>query len=200
LILNIYTSKGFNSSLVGPWICCGYIINEESKDDEVALKTLMPDLYYPIKNINKIKFLINKDNISIVSIPSEEINFLGNYCVQAAYKKLIAFATSYLEQGENLIINKIEVPSTWYEKVTASYAIFIRNHYLLRMSLEGISYLSLETKIELHMEKMLRFKHLPPKYLLDKSINLFRNVYPRPSWFTKEIDSIKIIKRNHELN
>lgn len=198
MLLNLYTVKGNKHSLMGPWIAVGYLINEKDAYN-TKLETFIPKpphIHSHRKNLLKFNYLFKFNNTFVVSISSHEINVKGEYAVNLAYKKIKAQAKSFINSEEFLIINNIDTPLKWYERLCCLYGTFIRDQYLLRLNDNIIDYVLLDKNLEDHLNIISQYKYLPGKYLLDKTLRHFVNIEPKPFWFKNEIDFIKTILNN----
>ena len=190
MILNIYVYKGAQTSLVGPWIVAGFLVNQsiESKESLVPHKK---SLFKYRKTLNNFNYLF-ENNLNIVSIPSWKINMDGDFAIREAIIRLKAFSNALaLEKKDTLTINVIKDANLWYERLTIIGAVFFRNEYLLRLSQNKINYFILEHKLNEHLELITRYKYLPPIYILDKCIYYSQNIYPKPTWWVNEFNHLK---------
>ena len=67
----------------------------------------------------------------------------------------------------------------------------MRHQYILRLSQKNINYFLLENNLDAHINLLIKYKYLPPIYIQDKCLNLFKNIYPKPTWWINEINLIK---------
>lgn len=190
MILNIYVYKGSKQSLIGPWIVAGYLnkFTAESFEIEIPHKKSLFKYRSSLKKYSNIL----QNNLNIYFISSSDINTSEELSIFKAIKKIKAYASSQSIEAEDLLqINIIEEPIYWYERLTVLCAVFYRQQYLLRMSSEKINYYLLEHNLESHINLLLTYKYLPPVYILNKCIYLFKNIYPKPNWWTNEINHSK---------
>lgn len=187
MIINLYTYRGGSNSLIGPWITAGFLL-----DHNENLSHRIPNAAYIFnkrKSINKFDDIL-KNKLNIVSIEATDININGNLCIYKAESKLISFARAECEGP--LIINKISNPKLWYERLTIIAAVFYRTEKLRRRSID-IDLLHLDNNLEEHLEIIYSYRHLPPFYLWDKTIDIFKNINPKPRWWHSEIKSLENI-------
>lgn len=190
MILNLYVWKGSKQSLIGPWIVAGFLVEDVYliKENEVPHKN---SLFKSRKSLNKYNEIV-KNNLNIVSIPSSLINTEGEYAIFKAFNKIKSYAYSRaIEKKLKLKINIFTTPTSWYERLTILYAVFIRHQYILRLSQKNINYFLLENNLDAHINLLIKYKYLPPIYIQDKCLNLFKNIYPKPTWWINEINLIK---------
>lgn len=190
MILNLYVWKGSKQSLIGPWIVTGFLVEDFYllKENEVPHKK---SLFKSRKSLNKYNEIV-QNNLNIVSIPSSLINTEGEYAIFKAFNKIKAYAYSKaIEKKLKLKINIFTTPTSWYERLTILYAVFIRHQYILRLSQKDINYFLLENNLDAHINLLIKYKYLPPIYIQDKCLNLFKNIYPKPTWWINEVNLIK---------
>ena len=189
MILNFYTYKGSKETLVGPWICGSYILYEIPNDKDYEKFIInKKHLYYKRKSLSKYDRLL-RGNINIKYISAAQINNLGELNIYKFKQKVTTlYKLEALEKNEELVINNIKNPNIWYERLLVLTCVFYRRNYLERISY-NIDYENI--KIEDHMKIISNYKLLPPEYLWDKTINLFKDIYPKPSWYRQEINSLK---------
>jgi len=186
MIANIYTYKGSNQTLVGPWVTAGYLLNDESLDYENIVPHLK-HIYKKRKDINKFDYIL-KGYLDIKTTFAYEINFDGDYCVVLAQKEMARRLRSH---GNNITINIIQKPKLWYERLTVLAAVFYRTEYLRRRSENGYDLLQLENDLESHLELLMTYRHLPPSYIWDKSMDAVENIEPKPRWWDSEINTLR---------
>lgn len=190
MILTIYVYKGAQTTLVGPWIVAGFLINDKKEQKESSAPHKKSIFKYR-KTLDNFNYLFG-NNLNIVSIPSWKINIEGDYAIKEAILKLKAFSKAKaLEKQDTLIINVITNANLWYERLTIIAAVFFRNEYLLRLSQNKINYFILEHKLNEHLELITNYKYLPPIYILDKCIYYSQNIYPKPAWWVNEFNHLK---------
>lgn len=190
MILNLYVWKGSKQSLIGPWVVAGFFIDNVSliKEEEVPHKN---SLFKARKSLSKYNNIV-KNNLNIITIPSSLINTDGEWAIYKAMNKIKAYAYSKsIEKNVKLKINIFSNPTIWYERLTVLYAVFIRQHYLIKISEQSINYFSLENNLEAHVDLLIKYKYLPPIYIQNKCLNLFKDVYPKPIWWINEINLSK---------
>jgi hypothetical protein len=193
MLLNIFTYKGPANSLLSPWISCGYSI--DLKHTSQNLEKLIPGSRYLFsyrKNLDKFEDLLLGASINIRTIDSYAINTLGDLAVYNSHKQLKAGAYSILREDDILMVNYININNTllWYERLCIIYSVFIRHQYLQRTSNKKINLFNLDHNLNAHLNLLETYKYLPPYYIVDKCLNNFSNVQPKPFWFKREIDFI----------
>ena len=186
MIINLYTYKGSKQSLIGPWVTAGYLLDHD-KDFSHRIP-YVKDIFKKRKSITKFDDIL-KDKLFIVTSEAEDINTDGDLCAYYAESKIIRSARAY---EPSITINRISNPKLWYEKLTVIAAVFYRTEKLRRRSIDQ-DLLSLETDTDRHLELLLSYRHLPPYYLWDKTIELVKNINPKPRWWHSEIKSLENI-------
>lgn len=187
--LNIYTYKGPFNSLLGPWATVGYITPKIINLDAEAIVPKHPYLFSQRSDLSKFNDLLTSESIIIKTSPSSSINDIGELNLFYNAKKIIAGAKSLLNEDEQLFINYIDKPISWDERLCVIYSVFIRHYYLQSRS-TNINYLNLDYNINAHLDVIKNYKYLPPYYLTINCLKMFINVWPKPSWYLKEIDFI----------
>lgn len=190
MILNIYVYKGSKHSLIGPWVVAGYLnkINSNTFEELIPHKKSLFKQRSSLKKYDSI--LLN--NLNICFIDSIDINTSEELAIFKAINKIKAYAISQsIDERDSLKVNIIKQPVYWYERLTVLCAVFYRQQYLLRISTNKINFYLLEHNLESHINLLLTYKYLPPIYILNKCMCLFKDVYPKPNWWTNEIKHSK---------
>lgn len=185
-VLNIYTYKGPTTSLVGPWITCSYFTEDIYQDVEVSIPSVK-HMFDRRDDISKFGDLL-KDNFDVNTIYAHEINHQGAYCCRESQDYMIRRARW---RGRKFDVNIISKPKAWYERLTVIAAVFYRYEYLKRMSRPNYNLLELDTDLNLHINTLISYKHLPPMYLWDKTMEAIKNVEPKPLWWFSEINYLR---------
>lgn len=187
MIINLYTYKGAKNSLIGPWITAGFLLDHE--EDLSHCIPNLKDIFNKRNSINRFDDIL-KDKLNIVTSEATDINVNGDLCIHKAEGKLISFARA--ECDGPLTINKISRPVLWYEKLTVIAAVFYRTEKLRRRSID-VDLLHLDNNLKEHLEVIYSYRHLPPFYLWDRTIDIFKNINPKPRWWHSEIKSLENI-------
>jgi hypothetical protein len=193
MLLNIFTYKGPSYSLLGPWVTCGYLVNNNDFNKE--LESFIPSSRYLFsyrKDLIKYESLLLNSSINIKTINSYDINTLGDLAIYNSYKQIRASAYSVLKEEDSLVVNYINVKNRlfWYERLCIIYAVFIRHQYLQKLSKSRPNLFNLDSNLDAHLDLLSTYKYLPPIYIIDKCLVRFSDIHPKPFWFKREIDFI----------
>lgn len=193
MILNIYTYKGPKKSLIGPWISASYLVEDTDSNKESRVPNLK-HMFERKDNLDRYQDLLaNKLDIRVIN--SCEINMNGDYALRESHDQMIRRSFWRDRKFDVNIINK---PTAWYERLTVICAVFYRTEYLRRMSRPNCDLLFLDSNFDTHLNELIRYKHLPPMYIWDKTMEAIKNVQPKPRWWFSEINYLRRELENDE--
>jgi hypothetical protein len=184
MILNVYVYKGPIHSVIEPWVVLGFITEKDSgKEKDVPCSK---KIYKHRKSIDKFSFLIER-RLYVKYIDAFTINTVADYSVYVEVKKLITWGRTL---DSNVEINIVSNPILWYERLTVLLSVYYRRIFISRKSYE-VDLNRLDRDWDKHLDVICRYKYLPPMYIWSKTIESVEFIYPKPSWYQKEIQTLK---------
>ncbi len=175
-----------NSLLAMPTIGFVYHLNNLPEYEK-----LVPSIVhiYRKKNLkNVLKIPVRGLEVKYINIPGEQYNYYGNYIIKKEIDKLASVPKAIaLENNISLKIENLLKPYVWYKRAAAKTAIHYRS-ILLKSNSVYNHYLDLETNVEEQIKYLNSCIYLPMEYDWMKTMKTFKDVYPKPKWWYKEIN------------
>lgn len=201
MFIYTYTAKGPKNTLIAHYIT-GVIKVYDYDFNNLEYEQLVPHFessVKPIKNIDNLIYLSNKVEFNFRSINCHRVNNEGNLAIKNALDRMILkYKIEALDNKEKyfikeVVVKKLDGGNKWPERLLMVLANYYRQEYLINMSGSNYDLLDLEKNYDLHLDTLVNYTWLPPLYKWEKTMQVFKTVYPRPIWYEQELKKIKEI-------
>jgi len=193
MLVNTYIYKGPHNSLLAPCIIASFTVPEA---DYEHLIPGVSELYKFREDLLELTSITHNLDIHISSIDSSQINSLGDAAVKDSLNRtLLSYRTKAMADKDVCYIKHVKQPKTWSERLVIILAVFYRRKLLESLSDSRMNLLKLDSNYKKHIEAMAHYKYLPPIYHWEKSMRAFDSVFPRPLWYTRELQTIERINK-----
>lgn len=188
-----YLYKGPKESLFTLYVCSLYIYRDipDSKYQNKfpsAGRIFDYDVKYPNLIIENAASFIYIDIIN-----HDTYERLGEYAIPDSRKRLYNAGQSLGVLCEkNVYIKEVTNPQMWYEKYTVIKAAEYRRGNIVtlaesfNLSVKELN--QIERSVDEQINLLMNLPLLPPECNWIKTMKAFRDVYPKPSWWDKEMN------------
>ena len=192
MIINTYIYKGQNS-LFAPCVVGVIQVPDDNINYEAEIPTISY-IYNKRQDISCFSTMMNKINYSVGIINADDINDKGDYAIRDKLKRMtLNYRIKALYDNNICHIKRLHKPKLWYERLLVIATVFYRHKLLYELS-RDLNFIELDSDYNKHLDIIKDFRLLPRVYNWEKTMLAFRNVFPRPLWYDKEIEKLKIMK------
>lgn len=143
---------------------------------------------------NGTKFTEKPNHISGTTfkriVGPEDLNSKGALAIEEAKKELMAHAFYYaakIDTDGAVYIKDITKPKYWYERLTVRASVESRAIYIQSLSVqEGYPLAEWEKSTEDQVRYLLTLRVLPHYFDWVKTMKVFKDIYPKPTWWEQE--------------
>jgi len=193
MLVNTYTALGPQNTLIAIGVVGALKVPE--RDFEGKIPTVS-SIYDHRKSTVKFNDIAQLCDFSITTLDAPDLNTYGVSCIQDRRDRLTAkFYAQSVENKEPCYIKHVKKPELWHERLLVMMTLFYRRRLLESISDNRLNLLELEADYNKHLDVLANFQALPPMYNWERSMAAFKNVFPRPLWYIKEMQTVEKMNR-----
>jgi len=193
MLINTYVYKGPHNSLLAP--CVIGILKVPDADYENRIPGIST-IYQKRNNLNEFSDIIVNLNYGMSTLTGMEINSKGDMIIKDRINRLtLKYYAEAVTNKDVCFIKQLKSPRLWHERLLVMMTVMYRHVMLKSQSSNDIDLLELDCNYKKHLQVIANYKFLPPIYNWEKTMATFKNVFPRPLWYTKELQTIENINR-----
>lgn len=193
MLVNTYVYKGPQNSLLAPCTIGAIKVPELDYEDRIpGISTL----YEKRKNLDEFADIIADLKYSVTTVNATEINTSGEATIKDRLNRMtLNYHADAVKERDVYFIKRIKNPTLWHERLLVIMTVMYRHVMLECKSHKGVNLLELDSDYERHLEVIANYKVLPPIYHWERTMAAFKNVFPRPLWYKRELQTIESMNR-----